>query len=543
MRERTLRSILLVKAIEDADTSGALITPAERVTASKEARRHGTAGADTSPGDAPSAALSAASQRMLARRADILGARLVERHPFITAVRDASGGPAYVTLLVIGLALLLGLGLSSLDGTQRINLLAPGLIGLVAWNFAVYLWLLIRVIRHRGATKARPLARVLAHNGTSTMLRLIARSAAFNAPLAAALKSYSTEWLDAARPLLLARATRLMHLAAAAIGAGLIGGLYARGVAVDYFVGWESTFLDATNVRRVFQVLYGPASAVSGIALPDAAQVDALRWTGEGTGGERAAGGTGVAGAAGVAGGGAARWIHLLAWTVALYVVIPRLALAALATASIARWSWRMPLPVSLPSYFRRVFSAVDSTIGRGIVMVAPYAHAVSPEAIARLRELLPAAFGADLAVDLREPIVYGGEEAFVRNLADRGGTIADVFVLLFNLASTPEDENHGALLSSVRDWLSSNRRGAQLLVLLDAGPYAARMATHGDRVDERRRAWETFVADRGLPVTMIDLASPHDDNDAAVTALRKSLWQPGQPGQPGDSGQPERVA
>jgi hypothetical protein len=212
--------------------------------------------------------------------------------------------------------------------------------------------------------------RLIAHNATAAMLKLISRSASFNAPLAAALQSYSREWLDAARPLLLARATRLIHIAAAAVGAGMIAGLYSRGIAIEYLAGWESTFLDASQVRALLGALYGPASIVAGIALPDVAQVEAMRWTASG-GGERAA-----------------KWIHLLAASVGLYVVAPRIVLALLSSASIARWSWRMPLPPSLPAYFRNVFGAVDSSIGRGIVMVAPYAYAHDASSIARLREL-----------------------------------------------------------------------------------------------------------------------------------------------------------
>ena len=506
MREHSMRSVLLVKAVEEADKTGALITPAERIAASKDSRRDVATAGDDGRG-----ALSGAAQRMLAQRAGILVRRLVERYPFIASVRDAAAGPRQASLLVIAFALLLGFGLSALDGTQRINLLAPGLIGLLVWNVAIYVLLLVRAIQRRGAAKGRPLSRLLAHNATAAMLKLITRSASFNAPLADALKSFSHEWIDTARPLLLARATRVVHLGAASIGAGLVAGLYARGVALDHLAGWESTFLDASQVRALFHVLYGPASTITGIPLPDVVQLDALRFTGN-AGGERAS-----------------KWIHLLAASVAVFVIVPRLALALLATTAIARWSWAMPLPSSLPSYFRNVFGAVDSSIGRGIVMVAPYAHTVSAQSIARLREMLPKAFGSDLAVDLREPIAYGSEDDFIRHLPDRGGSIADIIVLLFNLASTPEEENHGTLLAAARDWMASHRRQAQLLILLDASSYAERMGSDSKRIDERRRAWEAFVVDRGLSAAIVDLSTPAaTEADAqTIVGLKKALWQP----------------
>ena len=81
--------------------------------------------------------------------------------------------------------------------------------------------------------------------------RLVARSAAFNAVLAEALGRFVAEWSEAARPLLTARAVRLFHVCAAAVGIGLIAGLYLRGIALDYRAGWESTFLDARQVRAL----------------------------------------------------------------------------------------------------------------------------------------------------------------------------------------------------------------------------------------------------------------------------------------------------
>ena len=111
------------------------------------------------------------------------------------------------------------------------------------------------------------------------------------------------------------------------------------------------------------------------------------------------------------------------------------------------------------------------------------------------------------------------------------------MLVLLFNLAATPEDENHGAVISGVRDWLAVNRRQAQLLVLIDESPYVARMAAQGganERIAERRRAWKDFVGARGLNGCVADLAAPappgeraEPDTDPLATQLRAALWQP----------------
>jgi hypothetical protein len=155
---------------------------------------------------------------------------------------------------------------------------------------------------------------------------------------------------------------------------------------------------------------------------------------------------------------------------------------------------------------------------------------------------LLPSALGETLAVDSRAPVAYGDEESFLQHLGERGGGIADVIVLLFNLAATPEDENHGAVIAGVRDWLTASRRHTLLLVLVDEGPYAARMASQGgaaERVAERRRAWHDFVVARGLTACVVDLAAPASPADrtdpadravvdcAVVGQVRAALWQP----------------
>jgi hypothetical protein len=521
MQESALRCVLLIKAIEDVDRSGTLVPAAERLAAARDARRDagdpGT-GASLVP---PGAELPGLAQQMLAERAGILLKKVLVRHPFVDHVLAAAGGPAWAGSLLVLLGLLFGFMLSALDGTQRINILAPGLIGLVLWNLAVYVAVCSGWIRSSAAagSRWRPLTGLFAQNGVTRLTRLIVKSASFNAPLAEALNRFSGEWLAAARPLLLARATRLFHLGAAAVGLGLIAGLYLRGIVLDYQAGWQSTFLDFGQVHSLLYVLYGPASLTTGIAVPDAGHIEALRWQ-NGVGGERAG-----------------PWIHLLAASVALFVVLPRLFLALLGTFSILRWSRAAPLPAALTLYFRAVFSGVDSAIGRGIVTVVPYAYEPSAAALARSRVLLPAALGMNLAVDGRASVAYGDEETFLQHLGERGGGVTAAIVLVFSLAATPEDENHGLIIAGVRDWLATSRRHGQLLVLVDEGPYVARMAAQGgaeERVAERRRVWVDFVGARGLGACMVDLAAVVPAGERAdpagvdlVERVRQALWQP----------------
>jgi Protein of unknown function (DUF2868) len=516
MRERELSTVLLIKAVEDADREGTLLPAADRAAATRDAARGRSEPSAAAGADVRAGPLSREAQRLLATRAQLLHARLAARVPVVDSVLTLAGGPWWLGALLLGLGLVVGFSLSALDGTRRINVLAFPLLGLVLWSLLVYLSVLVRRIRAlaRRTTRHSPIARLLAQTGLTRVRRLIARSAAFNAPLAGALGRFVGEWHEAVWPVLVARAARLLHLSAAAAGLGLIAGLYLRGLVLDYEAGWESTFLTAQQVHALLRVAYGPASLLTGIAIPGAAQLAAIRWP-DGQGPRNAA-----------------PWIHLLAATAFLFVVLPRLALVLGTTLVVWRRSFSVPMPPSLAPYFRSVFGAAAGVVGRGIVAVMPYAYEPSTAASTALRHLIPATLGATMALDMRAQIRYGEEDDFLQHLPDRGGAVADVIALLFSLAATPEDQSHGIVIAGVRDWLAGSHRHAQMLVLVDERPYSERMggqAGFAERLVARRAAWEAFVAARGLRACVLDLApEPTTGADGgAVERLRAALWQP----------------
>lgn len=517
MRDRALRSILLIKAVEEADREGTLLTAADRAAATRDAARGQSEATGAAGTDAQAGPLSGRAQRLLETRAQFLHARLSARFPVVDSMLTLTRGPRWAGALLLALSLGAGFSLSALDGTRRVNVLAFPLLGLVLWNLLVYASVVIRGIRSlvRRAPRQSPIARFLAQSGLVRVRRLITRSAAFNAPLAGALGRFLGEWYEAARPLLVARATRLLHFCAAAIGIGLIAGLYLRGMVLDYQAGWESTFLTAEQVRALLRVAYGPASLLTRIPIPDGAHLAAIRWE-DGHGGENAA-----------------SWIHLLAATAFLFVVLPRLALVLAAALVVWRRSFSAPMPSSLGPYFRSAFGAVAGVIGRGIVAVMPYAYEPAAATSSALQRLLPAALGENLTVDVRAPVRYGEEDDFLQHLPERGGAIADTIALLFSLAATPEDDNHGNVIAGVRDWLARSHRQAQLLVLVDERPYAERMSVQAgfaQRLATRRGTWEAFVAARGLTACVLDLAEEQTTtpvDTGAVERLRAALWHP----------------
>ena len=207
-------------------------------------------------------------------------------------------------------------------------------------------------------------------------------------PRGPAAQRLALDWVPLALPLNTARAALLLHLAAATLALGLAGGMYLRGLVLDYRAGWQSTFLEAPTVHQVLTRLLAPASQVTGIALPGVEELAALRIT-----------------PPAVAQGPAAGWIHLFAATLGLFV-------------------------------------------GRPQVWVLPHASALSAQAALGLQKLLAQDADLGLHLQLADPVPYGDEDQPEHCRPPPGTTLV---VLLVDLTVTPEAEVHGRLLDTLR--------------------------------------------------------------------------------------------
>jgi hypothetical protein len=500
---RTLRTVLLIQSIEEADRAGEILPLADRAEATRETARN-------SPAFAPTGTtLSRSAQTFLGRRAERLLHRVRARAPVVDQLIAVAGGLAWLGRAVWVIAFAAGVSLSALDGSRRINILSFPLLGLIAWNLFVYVLLIAARVRRKPLESGRKFwsGRVYEHWVSGRIDSYLKRSERFNAPLAAGLRRFANEWIVVERPLLAEQAKRLLHTAAALLAIGLIIGLYVRGIALRYEAGWESTFLGAQSVRALVAIVYGPASALVGIPLPSLGEIETLRWTGSGGGGE------------------AASWIHLIACTAAIYIIVPRLILAALSAVASWRLSRNPALPPTLLSHARTLVLGASGGVAQETASATPYSYDPTEESIAGLKTLLAATLGGVIGVELRPAIAYGEEEKIA--------AASDWNVLLMNLASTPESENHGLVISTLRD--STARNGLPLLVIVDAAPYAARMkgdASFDQRVRERRELWTRFVSGYGLRACVVDLSrivAGAPSEVQARDAAREALWAAGE--------------
>jgi hypothetical protein len=442
LNEGDARRVLLLQRHEGAAASP-LWTDADRDWATQAALRE--------VGDAASA------EDFLAARARLAMQRLGPR-----GVREPPRFGAGWVLAAIAIGALFGAATDAIGPGERfVNLLALPVWGVVAWNLVVYALLAWGALARTpsGGALRRLLQRRLGDDAAS----------AVSAPLNGA------------------RAALLMHAAALSLALGLLAGMYVRALVFDYRAGWQSTFLDGAAVHAWLSTLLAPASALSGIALPDAAALQAMRV---------------VPGQ--VATASAAPWIHLYAVTLTLVVIVPRTLLALWQGFRAARLARRFPVDLGTP-YFQRLLRHQRGA--SAAVEVRPHAQTPGASAVLGLRRLLAAVFGDALKLEIAATCAHGAEDNAPPATAS-AATIA-----LFDLSATPEAESQGRFVQAL---------GGAPVLLVDETAFRARFGAGGARHSERRAAWKQFAQGLQRPIVFADLQQP--DLAAAQSEIEAAL-------------------
>ena len=494
MNESAAREIALVRAIEVTDRSHQLVSAEDRQQANQGAR-------ERSHWQASQRASAVTSSLFLEQRAKLVLDRLGQRFPPVVALRRPARWHGWVGIGSAITALVVGAFAERIVNPHRVDLLSGALLLIVAWNLLVYLGLLLWPLLARRFGAAAP---ALVPPGVGGWLaRHFERVPKPDPALAAgelgpAALAFSRDWARVSAPLTAARVARILHLAAALFAIGAIASLYARGIVSEYRVGWESTFLDAKQVHALLSIVFWPVVKLAGMAPFGVEQVAALQFSQP----PQPASG--------------ARWVHMYAALLTLVVVLPRLALAALAWLRERRLARSFALDLGEP-YFRRLLAAAGQSGGSGAALVAqPYSFRVDPARAEGLRAVAAQLLGGDARLELRPSIDYGADVQ-PRDLGGASAPASDhtaaapaLTLALFNLAATPEHENHGALLDRLA--AAAPRRSA---VLIDESSFSERLgggAGAATRLKQRRELWRHFCDAHGLPVAFIDLLSPSLD-------------------------------
>ncbi|HET9045431.1 MAG TPA: DUF2868 domain-containing protein, partial [Casimicrobiaceae bacterium] len=351
MDERTALDVVAVRAVETGEGGRADWSDADRAWASRAA--------------AEVVGEQAAPAQFLGRRATLALERIGERDGrFVRAVR-ALGWRSWVGNLVVTAAFVLGVAVDRIGGTQTINLLAPPVFVLLVWNFAVYIALVLLPLIGRARGEAPDRRRGM----LTEALTRFATGARSTRRAGVRYVATAAEWARLSTPLYAARAARILHFAAAALALGLVAGMYVRGLAFEYRASWESTFLDAAQVRSLLAIALAPGVWLTGLEVPNVAHIASIRTP---------------------AGENAATWLHLMAATVVVVVVLPRVVLGIVAGSVERRRAARIPLPLGEP-YFQRLLRGFRGGAAR--VRVVPYSYTPGAAALAGLEAIVARGF------------------------------------------------------------------------------------------------------------------------------------------------------
>ena len=469
MDERSALETSAVRTIETRDQARALLPDDDRAWASRAA--------------AEVVGEAAAPETFISRRAALSLERLATRHPALPRAVRALRWRRWVGTLIVAAAFVAGVAVDRVGGSGRIDLLAPPVFGLLVWNLAVYAMLVAGfVVRYGEPARIGPLRRAVIRVAG----RVQRKFADLGSPrrtdadgVAGAVAAVTQGWGQLAAPLYAARAAAILHAAAATLTLGVVAGLYLRGLAFEYRATWESTFLGADAVRTLLAAALAPGAGLTGLAVPDATQLAAIRAPDSEN---------------------AATWLHLIAATLAAVVVAPRLLLAA-ATWLVARHrAAHLPLALADP-YYQRLLRGFRG--GPARVRVLPHSYTLAPPAIAGLEALVARTFGGSAALTIEAPVAYGDEDGHAAR-DDAGGDAA--VLVVFNLAATPEREVQGRFVEALA---ARQAPAGAPLVVIDTSVLHARWPDDAARFAARRAAWDAALpAAAGAPL-YVDLAAP----------------------------------
>ena len=324
-----------------------------------------------------------------------------------------------------------------------VNLLSPALLLILFWQIALYALLLVGTIAAPLGWKPKwPGRELFAALLSRLRILTVSKQTLRERPL----------WLSLLAPALRSEAARAFHLAAAALGAGLLTGLAFRGIGTAYTVGWTSTWLAGHEawLAALFSATYGLVPLeLFGIPFPDAAAIAEmnLRVNAQGS-------------------PDAAAWLLRLMGLVTIVVILPRLLLAFFAgrraKAARTRFVWideqEEPTPVSTQR------SVASISEGATVVTTIPADESLRRRTTALLMQP---------DVRWRTVDVWKDEPASALASVD-----TEAAVLLFDATATPEEEVHGHWIDAV-----GRRQPDAVTLLVDLSGLEAQFGAESERL------------------------------------------------------------
>lgn len=311
-QEQQARVVVLAQALENSAPPGRWVNAdqQERATQAALLASRPDAGANGTP-------LAAADLVYL--RAEALVKSATADHPALALLERPRPWWHWLAVAVPVVALLLGVATDRVGNPHRVDLLSVPLLTVIFWNLMTYVWLAAGLLWRgkRGTDRASFLVTLL-HRADAGSVSLPAAwtnswRGRHRAALAGVSGLFFLHWHRLTEQRTVYRCKKVLHLAAAAWGAGVALSLIGRGLVVEYRVGWESTFLQVPHVHAILEALFWPLTVLFSVTPFTVDEVAVLR-------------NFAVPGEAGD------RWVYLYAGLLGLVVIVPRLLLAGWST-------------------------------------------------------------------------------------------------------------------------------------------------------------------------------------------------------------------
>lgn len=446
------------RALEVADGGGQWVSLERRIEATVQSCGGVTAG------EVKAERLDGATRGFLRRRARWLDGK-VEMGEWWRELRVPRLPSWWLWLGSLG-AVGLGFAMAQVGNERELNLLALPLLGLLLWNWVVMLFgLVVEFWPVNREAEGEPV-----RAGFVGLLMKWSNRGGVAVPKGAEGVRVAFDELTGkvSWQRMRGQLRVWLHVAAALVAMGSIAAMFARGWSREYRVVWESTLLGEEGAKRFFGGLFGPASRVLGVRIP----LDEV-------GGMRR--GEGVV----TKPGQALPWLQLYAGTMVLGVVVPRLLLAMIGLvrgrrvlrAEIERQGW--------PSYAIKLLRKVEGGDEKLLVLVQ--GELGEGRVTARWEGWLREVFGGRVRLEV-ERVPEGTEDDWLEAWQPEAGRV----VLVFFLASTPEEEVQGQLVRRLREVLEQRHFEPEVTLLLDAVGLEQRWSA--DQCKTREQLWTSVV-------------------------------------------------
>ena len=357
------------------------------------------------------------------------------------------------------LAFVVGFGLTGIGSEREINLLALPLVGLLLWNAVVMVASVVfEWMPRRHGTDAGRFSYLDFRGGDSQR----------RTPPAVHEETFCRYARPLERERNASRFRSWLHIAAAVLAMGSCVGMYAKGWSHEYRAVWESTLLKPQQAESFFSGLFWPASKATGLRVP----VEAVP-------GMQRTGGVVVNSAE------ALTWIHLYAATLVLLVVVPRLLLAAWTERRSGGRVTEYWKTLGWDGYARRLLRVVEG--GGEKVLALLHGVATDEAGKSRWMNAIREKLGGQSIMEFQ--VIDSGEED---EFAEAWTPASPLAVIVFQLATTPEEEVQRKLVSDLRSRLRARFADGKMIAIVDLAGVSGRWTA--EHTESRRALWSRML-------------------------------------------------